>query len=568
MDKQRILREAQQLASKYSFWMVSGDITHLYGRAFETRDQKFEVEIKFSNDFPKNPPTFILHENIQSLLGDINLESVKNWTSKSKVITVIDELNQKIKQKLSLDKAIIHEKRETTTEGHFEQKVKDITNLGGESEEFITPDLNAYPPDIPSNNGNRIFDTGDSLFYDSSQESTEFFTPNSKLSNDQFYEGKNYHDIAENTVAINTELVLLQEEYAYDQKGENSAHLMVYLSLTLTKTFIIDINFSKYPNRPIIIFPPELRNLIGDPYTSIELLRKWNIKKPVHIINIFRELEKQLFLIKDIEKEITKITREYRYEQISGSLSKLRVYLLTYGFNEYHLDIDLHPHPDIPLIELDSQLAEIIKIPIDELKTIIDWEKRSSEPIEVIREISWLLDKNSRINFEIELLKEHYKDLKYNPSEEKITIHMNGKMKTESLTFTFEITMPRDYPMSIPQIQVVNEFDIESQEKIKNDLQASFTNFFNEWTPYSYLIDLFNLVSKKIFEVSVVSCVICHKIDCPTCSLRIAGTEEPTCFIECPHCNRPYHKHCWAQTIKSFGKCGFCLKIPPTHMIP
>ena len=126
----------------------------------------------------------------------------------------------------------------------------------------------------------------------------------------------------------------------------------------------------------------------------------------------------------------------------------------------------------------------------------------------------------------------------------------------------------REYPMKIPEIKVLNEFELETHEKIKTDLQASFSDFFNEWTPFSYLIDLFNLISKKIFEVSVLSCVICHKIECPTCQIKIAGPEKESCHVDCPHCERSYHKHCWEQTIKSFGKCGFCLKVPPPNMIP
>ncbi|MFW9972860.1 MAG: hypothetical protein ACFFDF_21920, partial [Candidatus Odinarchaeota archaeon] len=137
-------------------------------------------------------------------------------------------------------------------------------------------------------------------------------------------------------------------------------------------------------------------------------------------------------------------------------------------------------------------------------------------------------------------------------------VEMKGKMKTEDLTFEFQINLPLDYPMKMPEVNVINEFEIEAHEKIKNDLHASFNDFFGEWTPFSYLVDLFNLISKKIFEVSVVSCVICHKIECPSCTKKIAGNDN--CHAECPHCNRSYHSHCWEQTIKSFGKCGFCLR--------
>lgn len=55
MDKQRILREAQKIAAKFSFWMVSGNISHLYGYAYETPEKKYELEIKFDENFPNSP---------------------------------------------------------------------------------------------------------------------------------------------------------------------------------------------------------------------------------------------------------------------------------------------------------------------------------------------------------------------------------------------------------------------------------------------------------------------------------------------------------------------------------
>ncbi|MFW9824136.1 MAG: hypothetical protein ACFFE4_14425, partial [Candidatus Thorarchaeota archaeon] len=320
----------------------------------------------------------------------------------------------------------------------------------------------------------------------------------------------------------------------------------------------ISIDFSRYPDKPTISVQEEVQTIIGDPNSSLEVLKNWDKKKPNHIVDILHELERKLLFLKEIESQYKIISGEYQCDKIQNKLTVLKVHLLTYGFQEFSLDIDLETYPNPPVIQLSSELQQILNITITELTSYRNWNENDSDAIDIIREISWLVDKNSRINFEIDLLKDHYKNIKYEPSSTTLNVEMKGKMKTEDLTFNFEIKLPVEYPMKVPEIKVLNEFEIEAHEKIKNDLHSSFDDFFDEWTPFSYLIDLFNQISKKIFEVSVVSCVICHKIECPSCSKKIAG--DDSCHAECPHCNRAYHRHCWEQTIQSFGKCGFCLR--------
>ncbi|GAH16832.1 unnamed protein product, partial [marine sediment metagenome] len=89
MDKQRILREAQKIAAKYSFWMVSGNIAHLYGYVYETPEKKYELEIKFDENFPSKPPQLIYHDEIKEILGDIQLNKLINWTPESNVVDII-----------------------------------------------------------------------------------------------------------------------------------------------------------------------------------------------------------------------------------------------------------------------------------------------------------------------------------------------------------------------------------------------------------------------------------------------------------------------------------------------
>ena len=587
MDKQRILKEAQKIASKHSFWMVSGNIAHLYGHVYETPEGKYELEINFDDDFPYIPPDLVYHKEIKELLGDFQLETVNNWTTNSSVVDIITELKAKIQQALqksgkeehlqstpTSEVSEVDENSEQIKTEPFQERAKEGVKTPEmetekeketETEEYLTPDMNAYPPDFeyeqfltPTEAEEESQETSSTtepakLGEISSQETTELTQP------------ELFADHEQTSVALTTEIGLVQQEYAYDQNPQQKGDLTIYLTITLTKTFIIQINFNGYPEKPTVIVPEEARNLIGDVYQTLDALRNWSAKKPPHIVDILRELENKLYFIKDIEQESKKILGEYKCDLDSADVTKLQVHLVTYGFKEYLLDVNLESYPKPPTIDLSSQLEQLIMTPLTELKSYKSWIEGESEPVEVIRELAWLVDKNSRINFEIELLKEHYKKIEYDASESILRMDMKGKMKTQDLTFEFQINLPTEYPMKVPSIKILNEFELEMHEKIKNDLQSSFKSFFEDWSPFSYLVDLFNSISKKIFEVSVLSCVICHKIECPICGKKIAG--ENNCHAECPHCEKHYHLHCWQQTIKSFGKCGFCLKVPPPSMM-
>ncbi|MFW9818367.1 MAG: hypothetical protein ACFFE5_02060 [Candidatus Thorarchaeota archaeon] len=550
MDRQRILREAQKIAKKFSFWMVSGEISHLYGYVYEIHGKKYELEIKFDDEFPNSPPQMIYHDEIIELLGNFKLDSLNNWKPTSIVVDIVEELRSKIESAL--------QSSEINAEEKIVSNDQEYVNETSAEEEFITPDLNAYPPDFPYDEYITPQENIDNLFYTEKPSISQSQDFGQKIESNT---ASDEHLIEENGdlgVLINTELSLIQQEYAYDQLDSRRAVINVYITITLTKTFIITIDFTNYPERPKLTFSDEIRTILRDPYETLENLKKWNTEKPFHIVDILHELEKKLFFVKDIEIQSKKISGEYQCENVPKSLTKLKVNLLTYGFKEYLMEIDLEPYPNPPKIDLNSELQDTIKKPIEELTAYQGWIENETEPVEIVREISWLVDKNSRINFEIDLLKDHYKNIKYDPKTAILNVEMRGKMRTEDLTFKFQINLPVDYPMKMPEVKVINEFELEAHEKIKNDLHASFNDFFKEWTPFSYLVDFFNLISKKIFEVSVVSCVICHKIECPSCTKKIAGDDN--CHTECPHCNRSYHKHCWEQTIKSFGKCGFCLR--------
>ncbi|TFF93230.1 MAG: hypothetical protein EU544_06195 [Promethearchaeota archaeon] len=487
------------------------------------------------------------------------------WKQENSVIEIIEELFHKIRNKLNNELEFFSEDGIDT---QFQME-----NQASEPDEYITPDLSAYPPDFEHHSNflnneepDDVFLSDDHLSENNADSPPEFFQDHS-----DGYKAPNqdlkYSGLDTISPKLNTELSLIQQYYAFDQKGTNPTEIELYLTISVSNTFIINLDFSSYPKKPMISIPKKLKTILGDPYTSLDKLKNWNPKKPPHVVDLLHEMENKLDILRNIDSEIRKILSEYKGELIENSLTKINLQILTYGFKEYLLSLDLKSFPNPPIIDMTPEMQELIRIEVKNLNSYKNWTLNESEPVEIIRELSWLVDKNSRINFEIDLLKEQYKELTYDSMTNTLNLKMKGKMKTQDIVFDFKINLPQEYPIKMPDVNVVNEFEIESQEKIKNDLQSSFNDFFNQWTPYSYLIDLFNLISKKIFEISIVACVICHKIECPFCSLKIAGPEE-TCHVDCPNCERSYHAHCWEQTIKSFGKCGFCLKPPPPHMLP
>ncbi|MBN1799971.1 MAG: hypothetical protein JW891_00600 [Candidatus Lokiarchaeota archaeon] len=560
MDHQRILKEAQKIAAKYSFWMVSGNIAHLFGFVQETPDVKFELEVKFDEDFPESPPRFIFHDQIKELLGDFRLERLDEWNPSSSVVDIMDELKGKIYD--SIQGSIV-----------VEEIIEDYKNNSNiivgsqETEDYITPDLNAYPSDvhegdyITPSNVHRDYDILNYSEVDRSDTNEPSKTISESLTREQ-----DLSDNQEPDLAIETELGLIQQAYAFDQRGKNRADINIYITITITKTFIIGVDFSNYPQKPTILLPEGLKSILGIPDQELKTINTWNENNPPHIVDALHDLEARLFFVQDIEQEAKKITGEYKCDIVPESVARLKVHLLTYGFKNYFMEIDLSPYPKPPIINLTGELQDIIQIPVKNLNAYKNWRDGETEPVEIVREISWLVDKNSRINFEIVLLRDHYKDLQYDHATSSLRIDMKGKMQSEDIVFQFEIFLPREYPLKLPEIKVLNDFEIESRDKIKNNLQSSFKRFFDKWTPFTYLVDLFDAISNNIFEVSVVSCVICHKIECPSCSNQIAG--DKSCHIQCPYCERSYHEHCWNQTIISFGKCGFCLKTPPSDMMP
>ncbi|MHA1284712.1 MAG: ubiquitin-conjugating enzyme E2 variant [Promethearchaeota archaeon] len=363
MNKKYILKAAQELAVQYAFWMVSGDISHLYGYILEDKGKKYDLEIIFSEDFPKKPPEFIYHKNIRSLLSQFKLRTLENWHEKESVLNIVEELHALLKSKINQVEPG-YGGTDLQTSGEIESiKEKDLGNIDKlpikeeVNNGYLTPDLDAYPPEFD----NEVFlpDSSPEKINQEDLHEEDFFIQEEQ---DIFY-GEQEH-LNKNGVLINTELGLLQQEYGFDEVGLKKGIVKVYLTITLTKTFLIEIDFTNYPERPLLKFPVELQSFLKMSPDDLDVLKLWRKNEPPHVVEILHELETRFFSLSKIELKIKKIQGEFKCEVNPSNPAMLKVYLLTYGLIEHVMDVDLNKIPNNPpAIILSPEMSRIIRIP-------------------------------------------------------------------------------------------------------------------------------------------------------------------------------------------------------------
>lgn len=586
MSREAVFSEAEQILAEFpDFWAVDENIYHLFGVIQKTGVKQYTVEIFFPNDFPASAPQIRISKEIAEILGkQIELKTLSNWRKGiSRVVDILKELKMLVDKMLEMDVTDI--------------KISPKDNAKKAYAEFATPEPFEFQAQGTKPTGvkavPRPSDGVKIKKVEESEDEIKVYIPDGKKWSEEGLEqhaspGNNFDDGSwesaataadtgaeggsltgdpEKDARLKAELDKLMIEYSIDYS--TIADVNIYLTISVESTFIIHINYLNYPGRPVIDIPDDLKSIIPDPYAQLATLRGWNPAHPPSIVEVVRELESSLWSLNEIEGKLKRIFGEFEASYVPNSKTAVKVTILTFGFQEFHVTIDLKAFPRRPAVMYSQNLAALIKTPPEQLKVMQNWDNsEEKEPVAIVREINWLIDKESRMSFEIDLLKSNLKDVTWDPLAKTVIAKMKGSMKTQEVTFDFKAKLPENYPMSPPTIELLSELAEESmEEKMKASLKTLLTN----WNPNaSYLIDAFNALSKAIFEVSVISCIICHKIPCVTCG-NVLDSPDPnveTCKAECPYCNRVYHKHCWDQTIASFGKCGFCLRPPPADMMP
>ena len=146
MDNGRLLQEAQLIAAEFKFFMVKGNLEHLYGYIYQSPngETKYPLEIKYTNDFPDSPPDFIFPQPIPNVPDEIELLSLNNWTAESHVVDAVRELAALIKKYVEQSPKKV-EKQEISKEPEI-QEADPHSNQPEPEPEYITPVMDETPP--------------------------------------------------------------------------------------------------------------------------------------------------------------------------------------------------------------------------------------------------------------------------------------------------------------------------------------------------------------------------------------------------------------------------------------
>ena len=363
-----------------------------------------------------------------------------------------------------------------------------------------------------------------------------------------------------------TEAQELMNEYQTEIVDGSISRMRIYLSITIDKHYVLGLDFSNYPSSPpLITLQDAVKKVVGES-SSLDTVKNWDPQNPPHINVIIREIEGKLYEANKYWEQERIISGEFDTSQVEGTSNKFRIKIMTYGLREFPFTIILQDPPNPPDFEFPPEVQQMVGS-LDDIPIFKEWDSSSNPIIELLREINWKIDKHSRLGFEIELLESALKNVSYDPETRKITAEVKGTLKTSDIVFQFSVEIPEDYPASRPNIALLSKVDDDSLAK---QMQEAVGNMIELWSPFNFLIDLFNSISKTIFKASVMVCIVCHGLECPTCGLPISALEDDveSCNALCPHCQKPYHAHCWQKNIESIGKCAYCLRPPPPRAGP
>ncbi|MEX2682355.1 MAG: hypothetical protein Q6373_012210, partial [Candidatus Sigynarchaeota archaeon] len=380
MSREAVFSEAEQILAEFpDFWAVDENIYHLFGVIQKTGVKQYTVEIYFPNDFPASAPQIRISKEIAELLGkQIELKTLSNWKKGvSRVVDILKELKLLIEKSLEMDVTelkIVPKSKESAQKAYAEfatpepfefqaagdkpsgvkavprpsegVKIKTVAEPEDEIKVFIPDGKRWSEEGLEKHKAGSEGDLDESAWTSGDSGGVDAGTEIASLTGDP-----------EKDAALRAELDKLMTEYSIDYT--NIADVNIYLTISVESTFIIHINYLDFPERPKIDLPDDLKTLIPNPYTQLASLRDWNPAYPPSIVDVVRELESRLWSLNEIEAKLKRIFGEFEAAYIPNSKTAVKVTILTFGFQEFHVTIDLKDFPRRPAVLYSQNLAAL-----------------------------------------------------------------------------------------------------------------------------------------------------------------------------------------------------------------
>lgn len=316
--------------------------------------------------------------------------------------------------------------------------------------------------------------------------------------------------------------------------------------------FIVPVDF-RNPKDIQLEFPEDLKALIGEP----EELNAWSriSDESFHVKDLLEAIQGKLNAKQDMFREIEAISEQY---DIISKTDKTNLKVKLYGLDmkEFFLQINVAPYPRPPLVKLPPPLDKYIFL--KSLNTLREWESKKLHVVDVLGEISSVLDRKMRLNREMSLFKEAKIPASYDEINSVIKVSLQATPQSAQINFLIKI--PRGYPHSPPIIDVITPLtNSELREQIRNRLNQATA----EYLELQNFSDVFSSILEIVKQHSEFICKHCSQFNCPTCNKTLFSSipgviGETNCYRRTGCCGSTMHECCWKAIIKRTQRCPMC----------
>ncbi len=353
------------------------------------------------------------------------------------------------------------------------------------------------------------------------------------------------------------------ENYFQIEERAND-EFIIYLAAGTEHLYVIEFSLANYPQMPEIKWPKEIHEELGDPKRFVKQLREWDPAYPPAVFEIFQAFESYTFnyynAVQGLKDELRMIEGEFVMQLLKDNY--IRVTLISFNKQEYNVEIDLEHYPNVKWVFAPETVRQIGGT--DDFMTRYTETKKVPPLLTILHDIAWAIDKNNRLAFDYKVLvnnvSESITDLKFDQEKRFIMGAINGELKTAAVKFEFVADFSKGYPEKPPEIALTPAGEVD--QDVLTKLETFIAESGATWSNTSFFLDLLNQIHMAIFKSSIVTCILCHKLYCPSCDEALflpKGAKGKTCFVECSNCHRPYHRHCFEKVISSIGKCSVCM---------